>query len=30
MEEAPDFFEGHVVEDVEDEDPEFEVVQDFA
>lgn len=30
MEEAPDFFESHLVEDVEDEDPEFEVVQDFA
>lgn len=30
MEETPDFFESHLVEDVEDEDPEFEVVQDFA
>ena len=30
MEEAPDFFESQLVEDVEDEDPEFEIVQDFA
>lgn len=30
MEEAPDFLESHLVEDVKDEDPEFEIVQDFA